>query len=190
MTEADPILLQSARYLVRMASHRAAGTEPPTHMQRTPERFLAMLQELTTPEPFEFTVFDNDGVDEMVVVQDIPFYTLCAHHVIPFFGKAHIAYIPGSKIAGLSKFARAVKYFSRGLNVQEELTKNISDFLNEKLVDPIGVGVIMRGEHLCMTMRGVQTPGTFTTTSAMTGAFRDPSELARTEFLNLIGTTY
>jgi GTP cyclohydrolase IA len=156
------------------------------HMEDTPKRFANMLEELTQRQGFNFTVFDNEqGVDEMVIISDIPFYTLCAHHVIPFYGVAHIAYLPGSKLAGLSKFARTVKYFAKGLNVQEDLTQNIHNFLTDKLVDPIGVGVIMKGEHLCMTMRGVQTPGTFTTTSAMSGAFLDPSKQARAEFLAL-----
>lgn len=157
------------------------------HMQDTPKRFVKMMKELTTQEEFEFTVFKNEqSIDQMVVVQDIPFYTLCAHHMIPFFGKAHIAYIPGDYIAGLSKFARTVRYFMRGLTVQEDLTQNICDFLVEKLVDPLGVAVIMRGEHLCMTMRGVQTPGTLTTTSALHGVFLDPSTKAREEFLSLV----
>jgi GTP cyclohydrolase I len=156
-----------------------------SHLKRTPERFAKMLSELTTPESFDFTVFESD-VDEMVIVRNIPFYTFCAHHILPFHGVAHIAYIPNGKICGISKLARTVEYFSRDLNVQEELTSHIADFLTERL-EPLGVGVVMEAEHLCMTMRGVEVPGAKTVTSSMTGVFRDPMKDARSEFLSLIG---
>ncbi len=157
------------------------------HLKATPARFAKMLRQLTTPDDFEFTTFPNErGVDEMVVVQDIPFYTLCAHHVIPFFGVAHIGYVPIDRIAGLSKFARTVQHFCKGLNVQEELTQIIANFLQEQL-DPVGVAVVMRAEHLCMTMRGAQVPGTLTTTNSLKGCFRDPAEQARAEFMSTIG---
>jgi GTP cyclohydrolase IA len=153
------------------------------HMQRTPERFVKMLQELTTPAAFEFTVFDNTkGLNEMITLYNIPFYTLCAHHVIPFFGVAHIGYVPGGSIAGLSKLPRAVNHFARGLNVQEELTASIADFLDGKL-RPLGVAVVMEAEHLCMAMRGVQAPGVRTRTAAMGGVFADHSRTAKAEFL-------
>lgn len=153
------------------------------HGEDTPKRFVNMLRELTHREDFNFTTFDNtEGVDEMVIIKDIPFYTLCNHHVIPFFGKAHIAYIPGQKIAGLSKFARTVKYFSKGLWVQENLTIAIADFLEDKL-DPVGLAVQMEAEHLCMTMRGVNVPGATTTTGVMRGVFGDHSRTAKAEFL-------
>ena len=159
------------------------GHDP--HLKQTPTRFAKMLRELTTPEPFEFTTFPNNGTDEMVVVKDIPFYTLCAHHVIPFFGVAHVAYIPGEEIVGLSKLARVVRHFSSALNVQEELTQTIANYLADGL-RPVGVAVVMEAEHLCMTMRGVQVPGTRTTTSCMLGAFGDHTRQARSEFLSLI----
>lgn len=155
------------------------------HLKGTPQRFAKMLKTMTTPDEFEFTVFDANGLDEMVVVSNIPFYTFCAHHVIPFFGHAHVAYIPGNEIVGISKLARTVQYFSRKLNVQEELTAEIAAFINDKL-DPVGTAVVMRAEHLCMTMRGVQVPGTKTTTSAMLGAFADHNKQARAEFLSLV----
>ena len=163
------------------------GLDPQTdHGENTPQRFAQMLSDLTTRDEFSFTTFDNtEKVDEMITVRDIPFYTLCNHHVIPFFGKAHIAYIPQGKIAGLSKFARTVKYFAKGLWVQEHLTSEIADFLEDKL-EPLGVAVVMEAEHLCMTMRGVQVPGAMTTTSAMRGVFLDPEKGARQEFLSLI----
>lgn len=154
------------------------------HLADTPKRMVKALQELTSSEPFNFTTFESTS-DEMVVVQDIPFYTFCAHHVLPFFGKAHIAYIPQGKICGLSKLARTVDMFSRTLNVQEELTNSIANYLELEL-EPLGVGVIMQAEHLCMSMRGIKTSGSLTTTSSMRGVFLDPSRGARSEFLHLI----
>jgi GTP cyclohydrolase I len=160
------------------------GWDENEHLAKTPARFTKALRELTEPQEFEFTTFDSDS-DEMVVVQDITFYTFCAHHVLPFFGKAHIAYIPNGKICGLSKLARTVESFARGLNVQEELTNNIARYLQLEL-DPLGVAVVMEAEHLCMTMRGIRTPHAKTTTSSMKGVFLDPSRGARSEFLALI----
>jgi GTP cyclohydrolase I len=158
------------------------------HMQDTPKRMAKMLWEMTHPEPFNFTTFPNENnVDEMVVVQDIPFYSLCQHHIVPFFGKAHVAYIPGSRVAGLSKFARCVQTTARGLWVQEHLGTAIADAMCEHLADPVGVAVVLKAEHLCMAMRGVRTPGTVTTTSVMRGAFADHHKQARAEFLSLIG---
>lgn len=156
----------------------------PEHVEKTPRRFAKMLEELTTREAFNFTTFESDH-DEMVVVSPIPFYSLCAHHVIPFIGEAHVAYLPQGKIAGLSKLARTVQYHMRGLWTQEDLTTKIHDAIDEAL-EPLGVGVVMRAEHLCMTMRGAQAYGTKTTTSKMSGAFLDPSKQARQEFLELI----
>jgi GTP cyclohydrolase I len=154
------------------------------HFRKTPERFVKMLRELTHQESFDFTTFDS-AADEMIVVKDIEFVSLCAHHIVPFMGKCHIAYVPAGRIAGLSKFARAVKTLAKDLTVQEELTNNIANFLVDRL-DPKGVAVVMEAEHLCMTIRGVQSPGTKTITSKMTGIFADHNRLARQEFFNLI----
>ena len=162
--------------------------EESPHLQDTPHRVARMLKELTTPHEFNFTTFDNKDITHMVVVRDIPFYSLCAHHLLPFFGRGHIAYIPAGKLAGISKFARTVKHFSRGLNVQEELTEDIKNFLVENL-EPVGVGVVLEGTHLCMAMRGVES-GHMTTTSAMQGAFLNPDKGAREEFLRLIGKNH
>lgn len=159
--------------------------EDSEHYKGTPKRFIKMLDELTAPEDFKFTMFQSNH-DEMVTVSPIPFYSLCAHHMIPFFGEAHVAYVPHGAIAGLSKIARTVKYFSRSLWVQEDLTWTIAEHLEERL-SPLGVAVIMKAEHLCMTMRGVQSPGTKTTTSIMRGVFIDPDKEARHEFLRIIG---
>ena len=155
------------------------------HGQKTPERFVRMLRELTTPEDFNFTVFPATKQD-LVVVKDIPFVSVCNHHIVPFAGVAHIAYVPDMLVAGLSKFARTVRYFAHQLQVQEELTDDIADFLEEKL-SPLGVGVVLEAEHMCMTIRGVQTPGTRTITSTMRGVFSDHERTAKDEFLRLIG---
>jgi GTP cyclohydrolase I len=156
-------------------------------LERTPERWVRMMVELSTPEPFEFTVF-NSLVDEIVVVQDIPFVALCAHHLVPFIGTCHVGYVPNGKIAGLSKFARLVQHHAKGLWNQESLNNTIAIDLEQRL-QPQGVAVIMSAEHLCMTIRGVQTPGTRTTTSSMRGVFADHSRQARAEFLSLLRLT-
>jgi GTP cyclohydrolase IA len=159
---------------------------PEDHRAKTPVRLVNSLLELTTREPFEFTTFDNPAKErsEMVVLSPIPFYTLCAHHVVPFFGTAHIGYVPEEKIAGLSKFARLVKWCAKGLWVQEELTAFLAEELYSRL-DPKGTAVVMRAEHMCMSMRGVQQPGVITTTSDMRGVFALHDRLARQEFFEL-----
>jgi len=155
------------------------------HVRNTPKRFTKMLRDLTTKPEFEFTMFKNEGIDEMVLVKNIEFHSLCSHHLLPFIGKAHVAYIPNDKIAGLSKLARAVAYLQAGLWTQEHLTWAIANFLEEHL-EPLGVAVVMEAEHLCMTLRGIEAKGALTTTSKMTGVFADHARLARTEFLSLI----
>jgi len=156
------------------------------HGAATPARFLRMLKELTTPEEFKFTTFPNsEDNDEMITIRDIPFVSLCNHHVIPFIGTANIAYIPGDRLAGLSKFARTVKYFAHSLNVQENLTKQIADFL-EEMLQPRALGVVLDAEHLCMTIRGVQAPGAQTRTASMRGFFADHDRTAKAEFMATI----
>lgn len=155
------------------------------HLVGTPERVARALVELTSPTEFEFTTFPNDGTDQMVVVKDIPFYSLCAHHMLPFVGVAHVSYIPSESLCGLSKLARTVEYFSKGLCIQEEITTNIADYIVERL-QPLGVAVVLEATHMCMTMRGVQKPGAKTTTAAMRGVFLDNDEGARQEFYDII----
>ncbi len=121
----------------------------------------------------------------MVVVRDVEFFSLCEHHLIPFFGKAHVAYIPNGKVIGLSKIPRIIDMFSRRLQVQERLTRQISETIKDVL-NPIGVAVIMEGQHMCMQMRGVQKQSSFTTTSSMLGKFRE-SDRTRSEFMSIIG---
>jgi GTP cyclohydrolase IA len=154
------------------------------HMKNTPARYVRMMKELTQGEPFNFTTFETD-CDEMIALSPIPFYTLCAHHVIPFYGQAHIGYVPDGWLAGLSKFARLVKNIAKGLWVQEELTAAIANALDLKL-KPKGVAVILEGEHMCMSMRGVQTPGVITRTAAMKGVFADHTRTAKAEFLEAV----
>lgn len=180
---ANNTLVEQARLLLTQTT----GLRDDDHGEHTPERFVRMLKELTTAPSFEFTTFPNkDGVDEIVAVRDIPFVSLCNHHVIPFIGVAHVGYIPDELIVGLSKLARVVKHFAARLQVQERMTHQIAEFISEEL-NPQGVGVVVEAEHLCMTIRGVQTPGTLTTTSKMMGVFGDHDRTAKSEFLRLIG---
>src|SRR5687767_10600060 len=128
-----------------------------------------MYAELLTPTPFTATTFPNDGgYDELVVARDIPFHSLCEHHLLPFIGVAHVAYLPGERIVGLSKLARVVESFARALQVQERLTTQVARWLDSAL-RPKGVGVVIEAEHMCMSLRGVQKPGATTVTSALHG---------------------
>jgi GTP cyclohydrolase IA len=153
-------------------------------LRETPRRMAAAYAELLTPEPFAPTTFPNtEGYDELVLVRDIPFHSLCRHHLLPFVGTAHVAYLPGERIIGLSKLARVVELHARGLQVQERLTVQIAQWLEQRL-GPRGVGVVVEAEHLCMAVRGVQKPGTRTVTSALHGLVRDDPR-TRQEFLSL-----
>ena len=155
-------------------------------LQRTPERVHRMYRELTAgyqvdPERLvNEAIFDVD-YSEMVVVKDIPFYSLCEHHLLPFFGRAAVAYIPRGRVIGLSKIPRIVEMYARRLQVQERMTQQIADFLQERL-EPQGVGVVIEATHLCAVMRGVRKPGTIMTTSAVLGIFRS-RDRTRAEFL-------
>jgi GTP cyclohydrolase I len=153
-------------------------------LRDTPRRMADTYAELLTPEPFSLTTFPNDeGYDELIVVRDIPFQSLCMHHVLPFHGVAHIAYLPAERILGLSKLARVVDLLARDLQLQERLTTQIAGWLQEQL-RPKGVGVVLEAEHLCMSLRGVQKPGAKTVTSALHGLVRDDPR-TRDEFLSL-----
>ncbi len=153
-------------------------------VRETPRRMAAAYAELLTPKSFEPTTFPNDeGYDELVVARSIPFHSLCEHHLLPFFGVAHIGYLPGARIVGLSKLARVVDLFARGLQLQERLTKQIANWLQESL-NPKGVGVVLEAEHSCMALRGVQKTGSRTVTSALHGLVREDHR-TRQEFLQL-----
>lgn len=158
-------------------------------LKSTPERVSRALRELTNgygvrpEEVIADAVFDQD-YDEMVVVKDIPFYSLCEHHMLPFFGHVHVGYLPKGKVVGLSKIPRLVEAFSHRLQIQEKLTTEIAEALNSVLA-PKGVGVVVEARHLCMEMRGVETPGGRMITSCMLGTFRRDAR-TRSEFLELV----
>jgi len=157
-------------------------------LRDTPARVARLYSELLTPAPFDATTFPNDGgYDELVVARAIPFHSLCEHHLLPFVGVAHVGYLPGERILGLSKLARVVDHFARALQVQERLTTQIERWLRRELA-PKGVGVVIEAEHLCMSLRGVQKPGATTVTSALHGLVRDDPR-TRQEFLALTGRT-
>ena len=151
----------------------------------TPRRYLSAFHEFLNPPTFNMTTFDAEKTDEMIVQLDIPFYSFCEHHLLPFFGKGYIAYIPDKKIVGLSKLARTLETFSRRLQNQERITNQVADYLQENL-QAKGVAVVLKARHLCMEMRGVKTSDTNTVTSKLLGYFRT-DERTRAEFLNLIG---
>ena len=170
---------------------RELGEDPRREgLEKTPERVAEMLGFLTSgygrdlEDVLNGAVFTEDKYDEMVVVKDIDFYSLCEHHLLPFFGKAHLAYLPDRKILGLSKLARLVEMFSRRLQVQERLTTQIAQAIQDAL-SPKGVGVVIEAVHLCMLMRGVEKQNSKAVTSAMLGAFRD-CPMTRSEFVALV----
>jgi GTP cyclohydrolase I len=179
-----PIDLGAAEIAVR-ALLVALGQDPDSeHLLETPRRVASAYAELLTPQAFELTTFPNDeGYEELVVARDIPFQSLCEHHMLPFHGVAHVGYLPDQRIVGLSKLARVVDRFARGLQVQERLTKQVADWLQLNL-RPKGVGVVIESEHQCMTLRGVRAHDSRTITSALQGHLRHDAA-ARLEFFAL-----
>ncbi|MCZ6904970.1 MAG: GTP cyclohydrolase I FolE [Acidobacteria bacterium] len=161
-------------------------------LERTPRRVAESLRFLTKGYQEDVDQVLNGALyevahDEMIIVRDIEVFSLCEHHLLPFFGKCHVAYIPSRKVIGLSKIARLVDVFARRLQVQERLTTQVAQVLMEK-INPLGVGVVMEAQHLCMIMRGVQKQNSVAVTSAMLGVFRDKKQ-TRDEFLSLVGRT-
>jgi len=150
----------------------------------TPKRYIKFMEEFLASKEFNFTAFDAEGTDEMIIQTNIPFYSLCEHHTAPFFGVANVAYIPNDKIVGLSKLARCVDLYANRFQNQERITTQIAERLMKEL-NPKGVAVTLKAQHLCMCMRGVKKHDTWTQTSKMTGAFKTDLN-CRTEFLNLI----
>jgi GTP cyclohydrolase IA len=167
----------------------ALGRDPASdHLSDTPRRVAGTFAELLTPDPFDLTTFANDeGYDELVLARDIPFQSLCQHHLLPFHGVAHVGYVPAGRILGLSKLARVVELFARDLQVQERLTVQVAGWLEEHL-EPRGVGVVLEGDHLCMSLRGVRAAGSRTVTSAVHGLLRNDAR-SRQEFFALTGMT-
>ncbi|MFJ9469340.1 GTP cyclohydrolase I FolE [Streptomyces caniferus] len=163
----------------------STGTES---LRGTPGRMARAYAELFSPRPFDLTTFPNDeGYDELVLARSIPVRSVCEHHLLPFVGTAHVGYLPGQRILGLSKLARVVEYFACRPQVQERLTKQVADWLQTQL-EPKGVGVVIEAEHTCMTLRGVQATGSSTLTSTLLGTLRSDAR-SRSEFLALAGLT-
>jgi GTP cyclohydrolase IA len=192
LTEDDHAHDPSGGIAERMRSIIEMVSEDPNRegLRHTPERFERALRYLTSgyhqdAEKILNGAMFSVGYDEVVVVKDIDFFSLCEHHVLPFFGKCHVAYIPDKKVVGLSKIPRLVNMFSRRLQIQERLTSQIADAI-QKCINPLGVGVVIEARHLCMAMRGVEKQRSETITSAMLGAFRE-NQQTREEFLALIG---
>jgi GTP cyclohydrolase IA len=167
----------------------ALGVELDSESLRgTPARMARAYAELFTPRPFNLTTFPNDeNYDELVLARDIPVRSVCEHHLLPFTGTAHVGYLPGERILGLSKLARVAEHFSRRPQVQERLTKQVADWLYTQL-RPRGVGVVIEAEHTCMTLRGVQAAGSRTVTSTMLGTLREDPR-SRQEFFALAGVS-
>ena len=163
----------------------ALGRDPSSpHLADTPRRVAESFTEMLTPREFDLTTFPNDeNYDELVLARDIPVQSLCEHHMLPFTGVAHVGYLPGDRILGLSKLARVVELFARDLQVQERLTVQVANWLQEHLA-PKGVGVVIEAEHLCMSMRGVQARGSRTITSSVHGVLRE-NAASRQEFFML-----
>jgi GTP cyclohydrolase IA len=179
----EPSTVERAAHDLLLALGADVGADG---LRETPRRMAETYAELLRPVPFNLTTFPNEeGYDELVVVRDIPFHSLCMHHVLPFHGVAHVAYLPAEHILGLSKLARVVDRFARDLQLQERLTVQIAAWLQEHL-RPKGVGVVLEAEHFCMSLRGVQKPGAKTVTSALHGLVRDDPR-TRQEFLSLTG---
>jgi GTP cyclohydrolase I len=158
--------------------------DDPVQRDATARRMTAAYTEMLTPRPFELTTFPNDeGYDELVLARSVPVRSVCEHHMLPFIGVAHVGYLPGDRIVGLSKLARVVEHFAHRPQVQERLTKQVADWLCTNLA-PRGVGVVIEAEHLCMNLRGVRAERSSTTTSSLQGLLREDPR-SRSEFLTL-----
>jgi GTP cyclohydrolase I len=150
----------------------------------TPKRYIKFMREFLEPKEFNFTSFDAEGTDEMILQTNIPFYSLCEHHTAPFFGFASVAYIPNKRIVGLSKLARTVDLYANRFQNQERITTQIAERIQKEL-NPKGVAVTLKAQHLCMCMRGVKKHDTWTVTNKLIGIFKDEGK-ARNEYLNII----
>lgn len=153
-------------------------------LKETPKRYVKFLDEFLSTPNFKYTTFDSEGMDQMIVQTNIPFYSLCEHHIAPFFGVGHIAYVPNGKIVGLSKLARCLEKYSRRLQNQERITQQVAEELH-KVLEPKGVAVVLKAQHLCMAMRGVKKHDTWTSTTSLKGVFKDDLN-CRNEFITQI----
>ena len=184
--DTSAIDLDSAEEAARQFLKALGVSTDSESLRGTPGRMARAYAELFTPRSFDLTTFPNDeGYDELVLARSIPLRSVCEHHLLPFVGTAHVGYLPGARILGLSKLARVVEHFACRPQVQERLTKQVADWLQENL-DPKGVGVVIDAEHTCMTLRGVQATGTRTLTSTLLGILRTDAR-TRAEFLALVG---
>ena len=184
VTDAQPIDLDAAEQGARQFLTALGVAVDAESVRDTPRRMARAYAELFTSPPFDLTTFPNDeGYNELVVARSIPVRSVCEHHLLPFVGVAHVGYLPGERILGLSKLARVVEHFSRRPQVQERLTKQVADWLDDQL-RPKGVGVVIEAEHSCMTLRGVQAVGSNTVTSTVLGIVRDDPR-SRAEFFAL-----
>jgi len=183
LDELDPDPVQGTGSLIDAEAARAAiadflralGRDPSDpHLADTPRRVVKAFEEMLTPAPTEWTTFPNiEGYTNLILVKNIPFHSLCQHHLLPFRGLAHIGYLPGGKLVGLSKLARGLELFTRDLQVQERLTTQVADWLMDTL-EARGAGVVLEAEHLCMSLRGVRAAGSLTTTTAFRGELSGP----------------
>ncbi len=185
-----PVVETSFAPLIRQIIEELGGDPSREGLDRTPERVEKALRFLTSGYRTDVSKVVNGALfpvkyDEMVIVKDIEFFSLCEHHMLPFFGKVHVAYLPKGHVIGLSKIPRIVDVFARRLQIQERMTQEIAQSV-QTMIDPIGVGVICEARHLCMMMRGVEKQHSGAVTSAMLGAFRD-RKTTRDEFLALVG---
>ena len=153
-------------------------------LQDTPKRYIKYLREFLKPKDFKFTTFDSEGLDEMIIQTNIPFYSICEHHTVPFFGVANVAYIPNDKIVGLSKLARTVDLYANRFQNQERVTFQVAERLQKEL-NPLGVAISLKAQHLCMSMRGVRKHDTWSITTKLLGVFKD-NDGAKKEFLSFI----
>src|SRR3712207_99966 len=181
-TEPDLVAAERAAFVFLAALGVDLDSES---LAATPGRMARAYAEMFTPRPFDLTTFPNDaGYDELIVARSIPMQSVCEHHLLPFVGVAHVGYLPGERILGLSKLARLVEMFARRPQVQERLTQQIADWLQDQMA-PRGVGVVIEAEHLCMTLRGVRASETTTVTSALHGQLRDRAS-SRAEFFAIV----
>ncbi|MEO8775490.1 MAG: GTP cyclohydrolase I FolE [Candidatus Nanopelagicales bacterium] len=181
---APPVDLEAAREAAAAFLTALGISLDSESLRSTPKRMADAYAEMFSPRPFDLTTFPNDGgYDELVLVRSIPVQSVCEHHLLPFIGVAHVGYLPGARVLGLSKVARVVEMFARRPQVQERLTTQIADWLQDNL-EPRGVGVVVEAEHMCMTMRGVRAAGARTMTSAVQGLLREDAR-SRAEFFSL-----